>query len=273
MSPVVRHVSFSPSANGSLRFAFRDIPDYLFDSLNDDMSLGPINPYDVDKRMDFFLSILPEEESGKYIEVVKGETEKFWSESEKCCDKRILWFSRRSSSEYSGFLEYLSRADDLFDVEVVDLTEGIASEGLNDRYGRTISPYRYVPNSIAELRPEWLRGAVKLSRKLSERETEYYFSVWDKLKNENSSLRIISRGQLYSACDFVYDDFILKIVPPVWINAARVVGEALGLLSEEYANCGDTFIYSRLLFLLDSGIIEAKGDRKAMRSLNIRRII
>ena len=184
-------------------------------------------------------------------------------------EKRVVWFSRRSVMEYTGFLEFLSHQDDLSRIEVVDQTDGITGDDA-EMYGG--KPYKIVTDATGAMSPEMIVAARSTSRPLREDEVAYYrCCMGEALQEEDTNLRTLWRGQLYSVEEDFYDDFIFGLVPDEWTSAARVVGETLGQLSDEYHQIGDNYIYSRLRHLADTGDISFRGDRMSMRSLEVKR--
>ena len=262
-----QHITFSDSGRGAVRHALQGT-DCTVISLPDDLGLGPIHPYCSETRIDYFRNLCPEDEFVGYADDMKSLSETFWRSVSEQYEKRVVWFSRRSVMEYTGFLEFLSRQNDLSGIEVVDLTDGVPGDGA-EMYGG--EPYRIVTDAIGAMRPEWIAAAYRTSRPLQDDEVAYYSAIWARLQEENTNLRTLWRGQLYSVEESLYDGPIFSLVPDFWRPAARVVGEALGTLSDEYHQTGDLFIYSRLLHLVDMGIVECRGDRKAMRFLEVRR--
>ncbi|GAB7016577.1 DUF3658 domain-containing protein [Methanogenium cariaci] len=261
-----QHITFSDSGRGAVRHALKNTECTVI-SLPDDLGVGPIHPYDSATRIDFFSGLCPGGEFAEYADEMKILSDAFWESVSEPYEKKVVWFSRRSTMEYAGFLEFLSCQDDLSRIEVVDLTDGITGEGA-EMYGG--KPYRIVTDAIGAMKPEWIVAALGTSRPLREDEIVYYHAVWARLQDENANLRTLWRGQLYSAEEDLYDDSICGLVPGEWRSAARVVGEALGKLSDEYHQTGDLYLYSRLLYLVDMGTITCRGDKKAMRLLEVK---
>lgn len=267
------HITFTESAGGSLRHALRNKTDEIVLALSDDLSLGPISPYDPELRKEYFESLFAEiEDEGDYRTLPEeneefwGEVGAFWEQVSETKAEKIVWFTRRSVCEYTGFLELLSREKNPSELLVVDLTEGL---DIVHESGKT---ERIVPISLGELQPEWLLSGKNKARRLTEEELAYYLGRWEELKKDNLPLRTLWRGQLYAKNPDLYDKLILEIVPETWTSAARVVGEMLGKLSEEYNLAGDLFLYSRLLELAKAGLVETEGERRTMRFLKVRKI-
>jgi hypothetical protein len=268
MNKETLHVTFTDPGGGCLRAALGDKPEESVISLVDDLSLGPISPYDLEDRRAYFDSLFADVESQSYYRMDMPKIKDFWNRSSSTSSKRIAWFTRRSSMEYTGFLELLSREDDPFDLLVVDLTEGV--DIIDEKEDR--GPYRIVPTSLGEMRSEWLVPQVKNSRPLTKKEVEYYLAIWDQLRLENSMNRTIWRGQLYSANEVWFDENILNVAPSNWKSAASIVGEVLGKVTDEYHLTCDSFLYSRLLSLAEKGLIETEGNPCSMRHFKVRRI-
>jgi hypothetical protein len=262
------HVTFTEPGGGCLRAALGDKPEESVISLVDDLSFGPISPYDLEDRRAYFDSLFADVESQSYYRMDMPKIKDFWDRSSSTSAKRIVWFTRRSSMEYTGFLELLSREDDPFDLLVVDLTEGV--DIIDEKEDR--GPYRIVPASLGEMRGEWLIPQAKNARALTEKEAGYYLEVWDRLRSENSMNRTIWRGQLYSANESMFDEHILNVVPSNWISVARLMGEVLAKVTDEYHLTSDSILYSRLLNLAEKGLIETEGNPYSMRHLKVRRI-
>ncbi|KKH94692.1 hypothetical protein EO95_18585 [Methanosarcina sp. 1.H.T.1A.1] len=267
------HIIFTESAGGSLKFALRGNPGETVLALPDDLSLGPISPYDLEYRTKYFESLFAEmEDEAAYMtqspeaEMFWNRVKDFWKQVSETEAEKIVWFTRRSVIEYTGFLELLSREKNPSELLVVDLTEGldvVHENGITERI---------VPISLGELRPEWLLSRKNKARRLTKEELAYYLRRWEELKKDNMPLRTLWRGQLYSESPDIFDEKILESVPETWASAARVVGEMLGKLSEEYHLAGDMFLYSRLLELAKAGLVETEGERRAMRFLKVRKI-
>jgi hypothetical protein len=116
MTPVL-HVVFNPSAAVDLRKALAQAgrPDRVV-AFFDNLSFGPINPSDIETR-----SAWVEAELGysNWSELVR-ELNAFWAEALSADCRRIVWLSRRSVFEFTGFLEWLRR-NGSNDFELVDL--------------------------------------------------------------------------------------------------------------------------------------------------------
>lgn len=117
-SPIL-HVVFSMSAAKDLRDALRkaERADEVA-AFPDNLSYGPISPPDADIRAKW----MEEELQHNYSPQLPPLIETFWRTSLADGTRRLVWMSRRSVSDYSGFLEWFWRAGDT-DFKIVDLTD------------------------------------------------------------------------------------------------------------------------------------------------------
>jgi hypothetical protein len=84
--------------------------------------------------------------------------------------------------------------------------------------------------------PESVRGAV--------------IAGWEKLKRENSPLRVMLNGKLHSAQEDFYDGFIRKEIPGGTFKAAQLIGLVLG---RNGLGIGDWLIARRIQNMIESG--------------------
>ncbi len=263
----IQHITFSDSGRGTVWHALKETEESTIISFPDDLGIGPIRSYDIEKRINFYTEMCPKGKFAEYADEMRTLSDTFRESVSVPYEKKVVWFSRRSVMEYAGFLEFLSRQDDLSRIEVVDLTDGITGEDEGIYGGK---PYKIVTDATGAMRPEWIVAARSTSRPLREDEVAYYRAVWARLQEENVNLRTLWRGQLYSVEEDFYDDFIFDLVPDEWTSAVWVVGETLGQLSDEYHQIGDNYIYSRVRHLADMGDISFRGDQISMRSLEVK---
>src|SRR6266576_2271837 len=119
MTQTIAHFVFTPSGAGCLVQALRKAGrDDQVVAAFDDLSFGPINPFNASSRARWV-----EEELGRtdWSDTVV-ESERVWDETRFPDNRKVAWLSRRSAMEYAGFLEWLWRMGDT-PCEVVDLSE------------------------------------------------------------------------------------------------------------------------------------------------------
>jgi hypothetical protein len=119
MTQPILHITFSMSAAADLRRALaHEGRDERVVALGDCLSFGPINPSDPQLRarwVETELGYTGWDEIGK-------EAEEFWRAALADEQNRVVWTSRRSTQEFSGFLEFVWRnGDKSFDV--IDLSD------------------------------------------------------------------------------------------------------------------------------------------------------
>jgi hypothetical protein len=106
------HVLFTPSGAGILRQALRQQPGGAARNdrvivLDDPLSIGPINPPDPVRRLEWMtecLGVAPVEWEG-----LPESTDRFW-EKALAAESPVVWLSRYSAAEYCGFLNGSSGA-------------------------------------------------------------------------------------------------------------------------------------------------------------------
>src|SRR5262245_59752495 len=104
------HIVFSDTAAGILKQALHAVG--LEDRIachSDNLALGPISPSDPQTRLRW----MEDELRCTGWEWVFGKQEAFWKAALAQDVRLVAWMSRRSATEYCGFLEWLWRLGDL----------------------------------------------------------------------------------------------------------------------------------------------------------------
>ncbi|WP_348632405.1 DUF3658 domain-containing protein [Methanomicrobium sp. W14] len=269
-------MAFSESAGGMIKHSLGKNGNYAFTVMPDDLGVGPLKKYDIDKRIDFFSGFCRESEYMEYAKTTKSLLKKFRDDISGEYEKKVLWFSRRSVQEYCGFLRFISEQDNSPQTYVIDLTDGVNSVDSGGICGST--PYKMVPAHTGELNQEQIVKAFEQVKCLKEAEKDYYTSVWKRLKKENANIRKLWRSQIYSAPDCIYDRTIIKKTKKLsregkrWVPVTRIVGDVLGSINDECNQAGYALIFGRLIYLCDSGVLKDKGKRKSMRTLKVKNV-
>src|ERR1700722_7004884 len=124
------HIVFGEAGEIELRDALRQLGrDDRVLEFPDDLSFGPITPPDPTVRATWVAETLFED--GWHA--IVPDVEKFWSDVLPADERHVVWFSRRVTLDYAGFLEYLWRIGDR-PCDIVDLTEVIGA--VRDATGR-----------------------------------------------------------------------------------------------------------------------------------------
>lgn len=249
------HLVSSPSTGGSLRWAIKKelLSGEVFSTM-DIPELGPLD--DGIKRMEFFNNL---GYNYREDEILSFENDAFkpWEVLLKHLKdnpvQRITLWIDSTGSDYV-FLRMASYwlKDQQIPIGLVTVP------AINEIYSSAAFP----PEVLAPL----TENTVILNQ-----------TILDQLVDEYK--QIIIRPELLRECDkngqlvfkdlSVHDHLLLENCPRTWIQASRVVGDAMG-------NCdprnglGDAFLSSRLEHLILEGFIEADGPRTAIRFFKVR---
>jgi uncharacterized protein DUF3658/uncharacterized protein DUF1835 len=257
MSEATLHIVIGDSAAGSLRQALRQSGQAAeIIALRDDLSIGPIDPPDPERRAAWARQELGFTDADNRS--LTGATA-FWGRALSASGQRVIWVTRRAAHEYAGFLELLWRLGDEA-YEVVDLTDVEI-----DWRGGTRSPLR----SMGELPPDRIREGAFWDRAapLAAAARERYREMWRKLRAENAPFRVVADQDLVSAPISFFDDLLLSCAGTRWQKTARVIGAAL---AKSEASVGDLVLLGRTRALVAAGSLEARGDLSAMRHSELR---
>jgi hypothetical protein len=257
------HIVFGGSAGGTLREALRSVgrKDRVI-ALEDDLSIGPINPSEPKLRAAW----MKRELGYKLDKRSVARVEAFWTAALAPAGRLIAWISRRSAQDYAGFLEWLWRLDDRA-CDVVDLTE----VRLPDRCATGPTAYLSLVISLGMLNPDQIvaMGLLDRARPLRADARARYRAMWRHLREESAPLRVLSKEGLNSAPITFYDDELLSYAVPTWRKVARIIGEALAN-QDEIFRCGDVLLAARLRALANAGRLEARGNPLKMRFSEVR---
>lgn len=258
----ILHVVFNMSAAGTLRAALQQAgrSDRVI-GFADSLSFGPINPPDPELRtawMDQELQVSGWEEVG-------GQATSFWDEALSSNNRRIAWFTRRSTQEYAGFLELLWRLGDE-PIEIVDLTDTVV------RAGETGPKAPRLAVSLGLVSPETIRDNAlwDLRTVLSPSRRDACRERWARLKAENAPLRVIRDGELVSAPISFFDSVLLSFATADWQKTARIIGEALCETGTIVLQTGDIELFARARALVAAGRLESRGDLFDMHRSELR---
>jgi hypothetical protein len=246
-SPTV-HIVFSFSAAKNLGDALGKVgrTDHVA-AFPDNLSYGPINPPAAEIRAKWS----EEELQHTYWAQLAPLIETFWTDALASGTRRVAWMSRQSTSEYSGFLEWLWRIGD-GDLQIVDLTNAhIVSKG---RDGQLRPPQPALPLALIPADTIVRSALWDLARPITLAERQSYQNLWQRLKAENAPLRVLKEGKLVSAPISYFDPLLLSCVTTEWRKAMRLVGDALGsLLDENCFQTTDIILCARIRALVQAG--------------------
>jgi len=116
----------------------------------------------------------------------------------------------------------------------------------------------FYPIAIHEILPKEAIKAKKLARPITLSEFEVDPDEWNRLCEENASVRILEGGKKIVGQDKVfYDNEILKNLTASWQKATRVLTNTLHRMK---IKTGDVFLMWRMRELIAQGMIEVLGD-------------
>lgn len=214
----VHHITFSPSAAGSLKEAFRVYQIQASVSfLPDDYTLGPINNPEHQSRIAFIRTFLADCPYLDDILDYSEETESFWKNVTDTSRPVLIWYSRRCAHEYTGFLELLSRIPYHKDLKTIDISK---YQVLNPGSGSLVTPH-----SCGECSPAMFNSLLRYVYHLKNQEFSQFTAEWAEISQEKGSFRIIREGKLQNTPLSWYDEDLFSLVPDTWIPSARIVGD------------------------------------------------
>lgn len=250
---------------------------------DDDLSIGPIEPPDYLRRINWIAEALdfegwpptpdeplPSREDRFHYHpwyARPADETAFWTTALDPANRIVLWLTRRSPRNVAGVMEWLRRAGER-PCEIVDFTEVLATPQPRDR-----KPYHAL--GLTALMPEEFRVLELLAeaKPLADELRHCWTTRWAQLRAENAPFRIIGPEGLQSAPITTFDAGLLAQCKPAWRKVARVVGGCLleGVEEEAVHPPNEMVLAARLHALVKAGQLEMLGeDVFAMRFCDIR---
>jgi hypothetical protein len=263
MTAATLHVVFNPSGAADLRDALRQAGrDDRVVALIDNLSFGPIAPFDAEMRCRWV-----EHELGYEWDDVGAKSASFWEAALSPADRKVAWLSRRSTLEYTGFLEWLRRLGDQ-PFGLVDLTDATVVG-----YPIDCAPISRRVDSIGLLHPHEIvaSGFLDSAQEVTPDARRRYRDLWARLRAENAPLRVLGPEGLVSAPITHFDPLLLSHATARWQGATRVVGSVLGDFGDSgLLQTGDLVLAARLRALAEAGDLEFEGDVSDIRHYRVR---
>jgi hypothetical protein len=244
------HVVTGYSAAKSLRQAIEAAGNGdLALNLLDDLSYGPINSPDVGSRAEWIEQNLAVDLRQEFDRIEST----FWEPLLAWTGPLILWVSRRSTLEYSGFLEIVCRLQDR-PAEVVDITDAEILLAPTMRPERTVKAetINHLPGT-AFFRNDVIGRRAPLDASARKAACE----LWSRLRSENAPLRVFRDGELVSAPLSHFDSIIKAQAGPAWRKTRSVIGAVLGDVAYE---ARDFVLINRLIWLIETGQLEVRNQ-------------
>jgi len=248
------HVTFGASAAGSLRIALRALgrTDAVL-YLPDDLSLGPINPPDPRRRVQWAADELGSDDDPALL----AHIEEFWTTvtTLPAGTELVAWMSRRYVTEYCGFLELLRRVPSLSVVDVAD----------HEFVGRDGAPCPDISQAFAYVDDQRIVGMNLLASAtpVSAAQRISYGAEWQRVREHDRELRVLTPEGLTSVPIDHFDATILSGITRDWQSCARVMARALTSLGEGTFRqvSSDVFLFERLLNLIDDEVVEGRNKQ------------
>lgn len=260
------HIIFGEAGAIELRDALRRIgrDDRVLD-YPDDLSFGPIVPGDPEPRAKWVAETLGD---AAWHDIV-APVDAFWASALGNEDRHFVWFSRRVTRDYAGFLEYLWRIGDR-PCEVVDLTDVIVPVRGPD--STIVSSRRAITVDFLEAYQFLDANLFAQAVPLADEDRRRHRTHWDDLRQDNAPVRIVTRDlRLISVSLTHFDAALLKQMDSRFLKAARIVGAAMmEQWDHDIIDVGDFFLSCRLSILARAGVIESKGDLRRLAFSEVR---
>lgn len=262
MMKKIIHICCSDSAIESVKYAIKKdvIEGEKVIGLIDDLSNGPIDDItDMNRRIDWFKRIYMEE-GNEISEIIKGYYKKFTKDIIKLKNEDIYLWHGNSAKEICGMLHILSMLEEkIQNVYTINVSEITYNTGKRNEY---------TPRVVGEVMPEKLVEFIGIRKSMDFERYSSLMALWDKMKRENSNLRIYEDNKVKSAHVDYFDDMILRYTYKKFMHSARTIGEVIGR-TESYIS--DTFIFWRVTELIRNERISYRGNLDLMRELKIKK--
>jgi hypothetical protein len=259
----VLHVVPGDSAGGSLKEAIRAVGyqqgGYQQEVLSfcDDLSCGPIAWGTSRERAAWWSHI--------HGPRLPDDFEAFWHRLETADERLVVWFGRHSASELAFFLALADRLGERpYDiVDVTDLKWTIPRPDGTSAITRPAGAVGIVPT-------DRLMAQLGTASPVPPQEARLAGSLWQHLRTQNAPFRVVTPTGLASAPLDHFDSSILGQAAKEWRNVAYVIGSAMAHNREPYIQVGSVMLLTRLVALVEEGMLLADGDPWDMRACRVR---
>jgi Protein of unknown function/Domain of unknown function (DUF1835) len=264
-SPI--HVVFGAAAQETLEKALRLAGrDEAVVAFPDDLSIGPIDDEGGEARVAWMVREFGP--SFACLSNLPAELEAFWRVLRSTEATPVIWFTRRSAREYSGFLELAWTLGEL-PCQIVDFSGVDFVKRRHEGPGR-LSVYL----SLGEMRPFEAAGFLSSDQPLPSDQLDRYRQIWSKLRKENAALRVLADGGLASEPASFFDDALLKATPTAWQKIAKTIGNVWAMsFDDNVFQISELVLTGRIQTLVARGSLECRGDANNIRAGEIRRLL
>jgi hypothetical protein len=194
------------------------------------------------------------------------ELEAFWRALRSTEATPMIWFTRRSAREYSGFLELAwTLGDEPY--QIVDFTGVDFVKRLHEGPGKL-----RIYLSLGEMRPFEAAGFLGSAQILSSGQRDHYRQIWSQLREQDAALRVLTDGGLASEPASFFDDALLKATPTSWQKIAGTIGDVCGSsFDDNVFQVSPMVLTGRIRTLVALGALECRADVDDIRAGEIRR--
>jgi len=130
---------------------------------------------------------------------------------------------------------------------------------------RVVMPGTEGSHYVAIHSPAELADLFASAQELTDTQRAVLAADFLRIRGETGLLRRWEEGRILGVPMDRYDPLLLASCPPTWTSAPRVVGTAMSRC-DGHNLMSDLFFSSRLQLLIDSGRIEADGNRDRLRN-------
>lgn len=240
------HIFFCASAAGTFRQLLdsRGIDDEVAD-IHAELDFGPISHAPLADREPWL---------NQYVPMDFGDRDWFADEEtrfRKCIAheaERLIWIAPTSASEQAGLYWYLSQFGGS------GLSMAVADFPFNGTWNGK------PPLKLGELGIEPMGQLYDVCPRKPWDTTRFSEGRWNVLVAEQALLRVVSGGQLVSAPDDYFDDFLLARCPVQWVRFHRVIAETMGDIWDTGQSVDSDLLLWRLRALTENGQIACDGD-------------
>jgi Protein of unknown function/Domain of unknown function (DUF1835) len=255
------HIVFGSAAQNTLIETLRSVGrEEMVVAYPDDLSVGPIDGESAAERAEWMVQEFGPPCAG--FRALPTELEAFWGAFRSANATPVIWFTRRSARDYSGFLELLRHLTDA-PCQIVDLSgDEFVTRKQPDGPGQL-----KIFLSLGEMPPPVLPSVQILSPLQRDR----YRQIWSILRTENAPFRVLADGGLDSAPISFFDDTLLSAASSDWQKIARTIGEFYFMSLEDNALAvDDRVLAGRIRALVAVGALECRGNIDNIRAGEIR---
>lgn len=260
------HLVFGLSAGGGLSIAF---PEGKVIALGDNLAIGPLSDIPslegLKRREEWLGGILDTEDYLRFS--LQWENVLLALETIPSTFPIYIWAGEHAGEQIAKQLFVKLLAGKENPIFVIDST--CVYRRLFDTADiQTLSIYTG-EMSIDQLKEIKSSGLFKELTKTERRDIE---KNWVRFSQTQSYVRLFENGVIQEFDETALDSFIVEVVKEQskydsFVKAARIVGEVYGRKGYQL---GDSFIESRLLRLIMTGVLEMQGSPKEMRRYSVR---